>query len=663
MDRVEVSWSSVAKRWEKLEKVKKMNHCVPYEFKAEQKLKRTSISLELLLQHKNKPFLDRMRASLSELRKQLNGKRYLISSFRYKNLVIFCDGSMRFVYGLVNNNGYAEYTKSVHVSLSPRIPDDTDITSMSITNDGSLIVLSSESDLFIVRVSADLWASKYENYIPLDHYVCELEQVHPTLLNSVKPPKVLQARWVLADSFNCSAHFLAVLFDDNRIRIYQAENVCDVPLTIVDYSLFMCASDRPYETPGSNSYGFFKSIVSFDCLSLPEESPVLVAIDSEGEMYATVFNVIGNTQPITRPLVPPSALPCDPIQIKVVEHPLSDIFAVFAVLSSANVISFVIAVPNEQSTYSLFLHEQLHLPQASALSICSTDLEYTVIVASNTSLLHMDLSQWIQEYAVVLQDHSLDIGKSAFSMTSTARELINLSTSHADSNDSAFVGFGENRAVHLICESVASRGTSTIVVACTENPPLATAFLNQKGPEPSWHPRSASLPENMLSPLNENVLRAIISRKEPLPRIEFTKSSKELVESISSFFSIAHKNQLLLAAALEMSQDRLAALMKFAKQLTEKQNDVNQRLLKVLRQNVALKDKKEKLRADVAKSLIRADRVFARSHDQKLSGEETKLLTALKECRARMLSYAMEASKNAELRYGSIEGTYLLLVT
>ncbi|KIH61714.1 hypothetical protein ANCDUO_08009 [Ancylostoma duodenale] len=391
---------------------------------------------------------------------------------------------------------------------------------MSITNDGSLIVLSSESDLFLVRVSADLWASKSENYIPLDHYVCELEQVHPTLLNSVKPPKVLQTRWILADSFSCSAHFLAVLFDDNRMRIYQAGNVCDVPFTVVDYSLFMCASDRPYETPGSNSYGFFKSIVSFDCLSLPEESPILVAIDSEGEMYATIFNVIGNTQPIiTRPLVPPSALPCDPIQIKIIEHPMSDIFAVFSVLSSGNVISFVVAIPNEQSTYS------------------------------------------------------------------------------------------------------------------------------QKGPQPSWHPQSASLPGNMQSLLNENVLRAIVSKKDPLPRIESTKSPKEFVESISNFFTTAHKNQLLLVAALEMSQDRLTALMKFAKQLTEKQNDVNQRLLKVLRQNVALKDKKERLRTDVAKSLMRADRVFARSHDQKLSGEETKLLSALKECRARMLSYAMEASK------------------
>ncbi|RCN43574.1 hypothetical protein ANCCAN_10473 [Ancylostoma caninum] len=592
-----------------------------------------------------------MRTSLSELRKQLNGKNYLISSFRYKNLVIFCDGSMRFVYGLVSNNGYAEYTKLVHVSLSPRVPDEADITSMSITNDGSLIVLSSESDLFLVRVSADLWASKSENYIPLDHYVCELEQVHATLLNSVKPPKVLQTRWILADSFNCSAHFLAVLFDDNRIRMYQAGNICDVPFTVIDYSLFMCASDRPYETPGSNSYGFFKSIVSFDCLSLPEESPVIVAIDSEGEMYATIFSVVGNTQPITRPLIPPSALPCDPIQIKVIEHPMTDIFAVFAVLSSGNVISFVVAVPNEQSAYSLFLHEQLQLPQTSPLSICSTDLEYTVIVASDTSLLHFDLSQWIQEYAVVLQDHSPDVGKSPFSITSTARELINLST---DTGDSAFVGVGENRAVHLICKSVACRGASTIIVACTENPPLATAFLNQKGPEPSWHPQSKSLPESVQSPLNENVLRAIISRKEPLPRIESTKSPKEFVESISNFFSIAHKNQLLLVAALEMSQDRLTALMKFAKQLTEKQNDVNQRLLKVgiyaiyfkvLRQNVALKDKKERLRTDVAKSLMRADRVFARSHDQKLSGEETKLLSALKECRARMLTYAMEASK------------------
>ncbi|VDL84755.1 unnamed protein product, partial [Nippostrongylus brasiliensis] len=141
-----------------------------------------------------------MRISLGELRKSLQGKQYLISSFSYKNLVIFCDGYLTFVYGFVNNNGLAEYSRSVKVILSPRIPDHVEISSMSAILDGSLVVLSSADSLFIVRVSADL--------------------------------------------------------------IYHAENICDVPRMTIDYVSFMCASDRTCEGYGSNSYGFFKSIES-----------------------------------------------------------------------------------------------------------------------------------------------------------------------------------------------------------------------------------------------------------------------------------------------------------------------------------------------------------------------------------------------------------------
>ncbi|KHJ87647.1 hypothetical protein OESDEN_12574 [Oesophagostomum dentatum] len=516
---------------------------------------------------------------------------------------------------------------------------------MSSTNDGSLIALSAENNLFIVRVSSDLWAAKSENYIPLNQYVCELEQVHPTLFESVRPPKVLQMRWILADSFNCSVHFLAVLFDDNRIRIYRAEGVCDVPAMVIDYSLFMCASDRPHETPGTNSYGLFKSIVSFDSVTSPGEDPILVAIDSEGELYATVVNVISNVQPSTRPLIPPSALPCDPVAIQAVEHPMSDVFSVFAILSTGNVISFVVAIPDEQSFYSLFLHEQLQLPRSTSLNLCATDLQYGVFVANESLILHLDLSEWIQDYVAVLQDHSSD--KAQISKGSTVRELIHI---QADANNEPNIpnlyGISTNRAVHLLCKSGTIRGSTTLVVGLTQNPPLAIVFLRQKLPEAvstdNYVPSAAKL---MGPPLNENVLKAIIAKKEALPRITTTASPQESLQSISNFFSVAHKNQMTLAAALEMSQDRLAEIMKFTKQLTEKQNDVNQRLLKVLRQNVALRDKKEKVRAAVAKSLARADRVLARSYDQKLSGEETKLLATLKECRARMLSYAMETSK------------------
>ncbi|CAJ0605570.1 unnamed protein product [Cylicocyclus nassatus] len=581
-----------------------------------------------------------MRSSLSILRKYLVGKRYIVSSFRYKNLAVYCDGSFTFVYGLADRNGYAEYTKSVEITCSPHLPEDAEITSMSSTNDGSLIALCGANGVFIVRVSTDLWASK-SNYVPLDQYVCELEPVHPTLFESVRSPKVVQVRWIMADSFNCSMHYLAVLFDDNRIRIYQAENVYDVPSIVIDYSLYMCASDRPYEAPGSNSYGFFKSIVSFDCVTMRESNPVLFAIDSEGELFSTTVNVIGNVQPTTRPLVPPSALPCDPVGIQVVEHPAGEIFTVLAVLSSSNVVSFVVAVPDESSVHNLFLHEQIQLATKPRLNLCSTQLDSTVIVANNSLVLHLDLSEWIHEYAMLLQDQS---GASTCSASTQVRELVNVTPN--TETKSILCSWGPNHAVQLICKSGSTRGPTTVVIACTQDPPLTTVFMKTRDTTSSYaKSQTLSVPVVARSPLNEDALRAIIAKKEPLPQLTTGKSTREYLESVANFFNIAHKNQLIMAAALELSHDRLADLTKFAKQLTEKQNDVNQRLLKVLRQNVSLKDKKEKVRSDMTKSLLRADRVIARSFDRKLSGEETKLLATVKECRARMLGYAMETSK------------------
>ncbi|PIO64130.1 hypothetical protein TELCIR_14251 [Teladorsagia circumcincta] len=91
---------------------------------------------------------------------------------------------------------------------------------------------------------------------------------------------------------------------------------------------------------------------------------------------------------------------------------------------------------------------------------------------------------------------------------------------------------------------------------------------------------------------------------------------------------------------------KLSVLMNFATQLTERQNVLNQRLLQVFRQNVAIKENNERLRSEVLKTLSRADRVSSHTKDnQKLTAEEARLFAKLKECRAKMLSNSMKVSK------------------
>ena len=57
---LQVSFSTVAKRLEKMGKMEKMDQWVPHELDAEQMLRCYQISSELLLRNKNEPFLDRV---------------------------------------------------------------------------------------------------------------------------------------------------------------------------------------------------------------------------------------------------------------------------------------------------------------------------------------------------------------------------------------------------------------------------------------------------------------------------------------------------------------------------------------------------------------------------------------------------------------------------
>ncbi|VDO58151.1 unnamed protein product [Haemonchus placei] len=448
------------------------------------------------------------------------------------------------------------------------------------------------------------------------------------------------------DSMSSSVHLLAVLFSDNRIRIYQADNICDIPFATIDYASFMCASDRTCDGYGSNSYGFFKSIVSFDCIVEPDEAPVVIAIDSEGEMYSTVININTTTPALTRPLIPPSNLPCDPVDLRLVDHPMSDLFSVFAVLSASNAICFVVAVPDEHASYSLFLHEQLQLPQSSSWSLCTDSFESTILVANESTVYHIDLSSWLQDYADALGEPGT--GKTASTLKGTVtRELI--STLHHQEKTELPHSLcpAQERAVGLLCKSTNPRASTIMFIACTQDPPLATAFLKQTVTGSQIPDSEQSVvPKDMRLNVNEKVLNTILSKRKALTPILKAPSYQEQLKNLADFFDCAHKNQIVLRAALEMSQDRLNVLVTFAAQLAERQSILNQRLLQVFRQNVSLREKNEQLRTDVSKTLSRVDKLSVRlTENQKLSAEELKLLARLKECRAKMLSNSVKVSK------------------
>ncbi|KAK6054646.1 hypothetical protein COOONC_07848 [Cooperia oncophora] len=141
-------------------------------------------------------------------------------------------------------------------------------------------------------------------------------------------------------------------------------------------------------------------------------------------MYSTVININSCSPALSRPLIPPSNLPCDPVDLRIVDHPMSDLFSVFAVFSASNTISFVVAVPDELANYSLFLHEQLQLPQRSSWTLCNGSFESTILIANETTVYHMDISPWLENYAEALGGSGAGTGSSSSMKSTVARELI-----------------------------------------------------------------------------------------------------------------------------------------------------------------------------------------------------------------------------------------------
>ncbi|KJH47644.1 hypothetical protein DICVIV_06254 [Dictyocaulus viviparus] len=511
---------------------------------------------------------------------------------------------------------------------------------MSVIHDGSLVVLSSVDSIFIVRVPADLWAFKADGNVPLNHYICGVQEVHPTLFESPRSPKLLRARWIESNYMKSSVQLLAALFDDNRIRIYQADDICDVPSLMIDYNSLMCAADRTYQGCGSNSYGFFKSIASFDCVVLRDECPIVVAIDSEGEIYTTSVNIDSSLLPWTHPLVSPSSLPCDPIDIRVVNHPMSDVFSIFAILSVEGVISFLIAVPDDRSNYSLFLHEQLQLPEGNTWNLSASDFEFTVLAACDTSVLHIDLFPSLHKYLLAFEGPSSDINHSSVLENSLIHELISL----PDYSTGTLPGFccSEDPVLSLICRSTNPNETTTLFITCSKDPPLFTAFLKQQLRDYQWTDNISGIQ----STLNDKVMETILSNRQHLPHLRFASSQERFLEDIILFFETANKNQLVLRAALDMNHDRLAELVKSVGELTRKQNAINHRLMEVLRQIAVIKERMQETRLSVTNIFIRIDKICAHLADtHELTADEKKLLNTLKEYRSKVLTNAIITSK------------------
>ncbi|KAJ1359494.1 hypothetical protein KIN20_018247 [Parelaphostrongylus tenuis] len=237
-------------------------------------------------------------------------------------------------------------------------------------------------------------------------------------------------------------------------------------------------------------------------------------------------------------------------------------------------------------------------------------------------------------------------GSTPTSEDSIVRELMSLSDYGAD-GFSASCSSAQDRVLGLICRSTNPRETTTMFIACSSKPPLLTTFLKLQMHDPQWTTRGASeITEDIRPSLNEKVLDSILSNRKNLPPVRMASSQQQLLKNLFDFFDTANKNQVVLRAALDMSHDRLNEMIKFANQLTERQNAIDHRLLQIFRQSIAIKEKMEQIRPSFFETLDRIDKISTHLADnQKLTPDEAKFLTVLKEYRTKMFTNAMKTSK------------------
>uniref|UniRef100_A0A1I7WBX9 CNH domain-containing protein n=1 Tax=Heterorhabditis bacteriophora TaxID=37862 RepID=A0A1I7WBX9_HETBA len=301
-----------------------------------------------------------MRLQLREISDSLHGKSFVMASYNRRNIIIFENNSLFILCGFTQRSGKAEYVRNVKIELSPPLPRDVLITGMTVMDNGTMLAMWGPKGVFVVRMNSDLLSLR-DNYQSIKNdYFCE---------------------------------------------IYSMDKPIDFPSVKIDYASLLLAGEEQMGSSMSNTYGLFKSIVSFDFATSINGYPVVMAIDFEGEMYSSVvdFTAVISAGKLLSHII---AVPGENASYEYVFNVFNFSILCFeshAILSLINLMLILIIT-------RLFLHDQLQLPTDAYKDIYmwDSDRDGTYLVSTHLRLYYIDILHWIRDYKNAL-DARFDI--------------------------------------------------------------------------------------------------------------------------------------------------------------------------------------------------------------------------------------------------------------
>ncbi|KAF8364149.1 npp-24 [Pristionchus pacificus] len=302
-----------------------------------------------------------------------------ISSYGHnRSLLVACGSNLFLLFGVNPSGGSVQVTKKVKLVSSVSFPSP--ITRITPDPNGPRVALLGSKFAIILSVPIELWSNCGVAELLQQKYFCESSSIQESVFLGDAQP--LQLEWTSEKGGDDISSFIVVLSSDCAIRFYELNGSTGIEYPKVKIDLLTLMPHL--SSTNQNSYGLFRSIVSFTIFCHSSRFWHLLLIDSDGESHiSTVYQ--SNTAQSIHPL----NLPVE-INSAVAVHSSNDNIFTSVIASSANgILHHLAVVLSDDGADAIRIVDSLSLP-SSILSIIP--FKSGALVQTIDSLFILDLS-------------------------------------------------------------------------------------------------------------------------------------------------------------------------------------------------------------------------------------------------------------------------------
>ncbi|CAI4232829.1 unnamed protein product [Auanema sp. JU1783] len=557
-----------------------------------------------------------------------------ICSYKDNGLAIYDEQAITILYGFNRKEESIDVKNCVKINPVSPIDKSIKILRIHVVPDGSKIVLISLREIFVVLVSPEVHTMRPTRA----EYFCECVLIHRCLQSNNRLTTVCE-RMVP----NSTLPQLAVLFSDSSIRFFSLSAIDDYSQSVtIEFLPLLCA-----EVNQGTRLGFVKEIASFDFLPSSYDFR-LIAIDSDSDMYIASLSGV-NSQPdveayvsftdrsyIIKPIITPPTLPCDPVDLKCIPHPFSDIFTVVTIFtpSLGGVLSHLIIV-DSGTEISASIHEQVALPVSTKTSaLLASDRTCSYLISAEHRLYFMDIRPWIILYGQELKSE----GSSAGALPDSRLHALAVSCTTDENREDL------GQVAITNCSTAEEEEIISLFVTSFSESRLTTAFLKCEVGS-SIRPANEKTKDNDFVSFKESCIDPLLARKHILAKIVSLQSLpeeqriKQTEQWINHFTENLRTNREASKAALK----RLVAIKPEIENNEKLRQSFNERLLNLFDGVADLKYRMEKKQAALRQLFNRLATLTTRvAGTMPLNSQEEKMMSVLKDYKNQVLNYAVK---------------------